>query len=559
MPGLIQSRVTGLRPRALLPIAASLTLMLLICAAAAYFGVSGQRHAAQAAHEDRIETIAATLRADLLAADSNFLFYLATGRAAYLQTYQFQAGAIAAALGQLDTVLDRTDIRFTAAHALHAQVTEKLGAMHQALTLAQGGQLEAARAQVNSAADQQRQDAIETSLASLRSHIGAARDTAADSQARSIALMMVAIAAAAGGAILMAALAARELQRHLRLLQKRENQLDRLVASLEDRVARRTRDLAQTNQRFRIALDSSRVTVFAQRRDLTYSWVSQGFRDITADQIVGRTDSDFLPPEAVAQLNTLKSGVLETGVPAAAEVRIDFPPSTIWYDLHIVPSFAPDGGIDGIIGGAVDISERKHYESHIRTLMREVTHRSKNLLAVVQALMRQTAAHASTIGDFSERFAARLDSLAGAYDLLIKDDWRGTTIDELVRSQLARFSAQDSQIRLAGPPVRLPPDATQNIGMALHELATNAARYGALSVATGRLSVTWQIEDGDNEQPACRIWWQETGGPLVAPPDHHGFGQTVIERTVARAVGGRVTLAYHPQGLEWMLVFPITE
>ncbi len=298
--------------------------------------------------------------------------------------------------------------------------------------------------------------------------------------------------------------------------------------------------------------------MFSQDRELAYDWISQPYHDMAEEQIIGRRDGDFLPAKSAAQLDRMKHGVISSGEPARAEVRIDFPAETVWQDVTLVPTTAADGTLTGLIGAAVDISERKQFESHVRLLMRELTHRSKNLLAVTQALMRQTASTSSSLEDFSPRFAARLDSLARAYDLLIKDDWRGTTMEELVRSQLAHYTdKQSSQIEITGISLRMPPDATQNIGMALHELATNAAKFGALSVPAGQVCVHWEVEGGEQGAPICRISWRETGGPLVTPPKRRGFGQVVIEHTVARAVNGRVTLAYKPTGVEWSLVFPV--
>lgn len=333
----------------------------------------------------------------------------------------------------------------------------------------------------------------------------------------------------------------------------------RVISALAARAARRGAALAEATQRYEVALEASRVTVFSQDRELVYRWISQPFRELSPTELVGRRDSDFMPAEAVAQLDRIKRGVLASGTTAHAEVRVESGSSPAWYDLTVMPTLARGGAVDGVIGGAVDITDRKQFDAHVRLLMRELTHRSKNLLAVVQALMRQTATHADNIQDFSRRFAARLESVAAAYDLLIKDDWRGTTLAELVASQLAHYTdTQASQIQISGPNLRLPPDSTQNIGMALHELATNAAKYGALSVSTGKVAVSWSLERDAKDEPTCRISWQESGGPLVGPPGRRGFGQVVIERTVARAVNGTVTLLYNPGGLEWTLLFPVT-
>ena len=171
-----------LRLRAQVPIAAALALLLLICAAAAWFGFAGQRQAAQAAHEDAIESIAGTLRDDLLAAQSNGLFYLATGRPAYLQTYDSQAAAIATALDRLDAALDPTDLRTAVARTLQSQVLTRLGAMHKAIALAQSGQPEAARALVNSSDDSKLSTAIDASLTALRKTVGTLRTRRAKSE-----------------------------------------------------------------------------------------------------------------------------------------------------------------------------------------------------------------------------------------------------------------------------------------------------------------------------------------------------------------------------------------
>lgn len=551
---------SGLRAPAQLPIAAALALLLSICAGAAVLAVQGQRHAADAAREETIDDAASVLRDKLLAAESGQRGFLVTGRTALLAPYQAAREPIATALDRLDTALAGEPSRAAIARTLRGRVQRKLDEMEHSVALNAGGQPEAAVALLNTRLGEQLDSEIESTLGTLQKSVGVARRAASARQERSTHLLLLAIAGAAAGAIFMAGLAARELRRHLRLLHKRESQLDRLVESLEARVARRTRALEDANQRFQIALDSAQVTVFSQHRDLTYGWISQAFREFSPEQIVGLRDADIMPAETAARLDALKRQVIETGEPARAEIRVDFPPATIWYDLHLVPTRGADGAVNGLVGGAAEISERKHYETHVRMLMREVTHRSKNLLAVVQALMRQTAARAETIEDFSVTFGARLDSLAGAYDLLIKDDWRGTTMDQLVRSQLGRFAvAQETQIEISGPSVRVPPDATQNIGMALHELATNAARYGALSVPSGRVRIHWQVEADEAGAPACRMWWEESGGPVVRAPGKKGFGQVVIERTVARAVGGQVTLEYDPEGIKWMLVFPLKD
>jgi len=213
--------------------------------------------------------------------------------------------------------------------------------------------------------------------------------------------------------------------------------------------------------------------------------------------------------------------------------------------------------ICGIIGGAVDITDRKEHEARIHLLMRELTHRSRNLLSVIQAIGRQSAASSVSTDDFLERFGARLQSLAESQDLLVRDSWKGASMRELVRSQLGHYSdLEGSQIELEGDTVTVGPDAAQHIGMALHELATNAAKYGALSSPEGKVRIHWKLVPDGNGGLRCHLAWQETDGPTVAPPKRRGFGHVVTKRTVAQALDGTVTLAFAPTGVCWSLDFP---
>lgn len=216
------------------------------------------------------------------------------------------------------------------------------------------------------------------------------------------------------------------------------------------------------------------------------------------------------------------------------------------------------GGVPArMTGTARDITDRKRWEEHIHLLMREVTHRSKNLLAVIQAMARQTKAGSKTVADFEIRFSGRLQALAASHDLLVQRDWHGVPIGDLVKSQLGHYLDQHaSQIEIDGQKMIVTPEAAQNIGLAVHELSTNAAKYGALSVPQGRVEVRWARTDGDGENSRFLMIWIEKGGPEVAPPTHKGFGQVVMEQLAARALQGKATLHFEPEGVCWTLDIP---
>jgi two-component sensor histidine kinase len=202
-----------------------------------------------------------------------------------------------------------------------------------------------------------------------------------------------------------------------------------------------------------------------------------------------------------------------------------------------------------------DITERKRVEEHNKLLMAEINHRSMNLLAVVQAVAHQTA-RTGDPATFVARLFDRIDGLAASQDLLIKNQWEGVDLADLVEAQLAHFKDLiGARVMRDGPPVRLTPAAAQGIGMALHELATNAGKYGALSNNDGRVHISWQF--GTANEPVFLMSWLEEGGPTVALPTRKGFGQMVIGRMVEAAVDGTAEVDYRESGFFWRLSAPL--
>jgi PAS domain S-box-containing protein len=328
--------------------------------------------------------------------------------------------------------------------------------------------------------------------------------------------------------------------------------------SLETEQQRLSDELASTLRRFETALRGSNVTVFTQDRDLRYTSVSNTMFGLEVDEILARTDEDILPAESRASVVTLKREVLDQGQPTDSEIRIDLGSTVRWYDVHIEPMRDPTGGISGLTCAAVDITERKEGEAHLRLLMRELTHRSKNLLAVIQAMARQTARHSGTIEGFLEQFSARLQALATSHDLLVQESWYGASLLELVRTQLGHYLDRNgSQIAMAGPSVLLKPEAAQSLGLALHELATNAAKYGALSVPGGAVQILWRKLQGS--EGGIEILWSEDGGPAVKEPERRGFGSLVIERNLSRSLDADVELTFRPEGVHCRMVIPLQQ
>jgi two-component sensor histidine kinase len=203
-----------------------------------------------------------------------------------------------------------------------------------------------------------------------------------------------------------------------------------------------------------------------------------------------------------------------------------------------------------VVGTVLDITERKGREERERLLMSEINHRAKNMLSVVDAIAHQTAAR--TPEDFIERFSDRIKSLSANQDLLLQNAWQGVEIEALVRAQLAPFADfMGSRIVVGGPKLRLNAASAQAVGLALHELATNAGKYGALSTDTGRVDIGWGSDGG-----TFTMSWTEREGPPVSRPQRRGFGTIVMEGMAARSVDGTVDLDYAASGLTWRLTCP---
>jgi PAS domain S-box-containing protein len=223
---------------------------------------------------------------------------------------------------------------------------------------------------------------------------------------------------------------------------------------------------------------------------------------------------------------------------------------------RVVPLRDSQGRVARWFGTNTDITAQVEHETHLNFVMRELSHRSKNLLAVVQAMARQTMQHSAGFDDFEGRFMGRLHGLARSHDVLVRQDWTGATIRDLVTAQLAPFVREDgASVDMSGEDLVLKPDAVQNLGFALFELGTNAVKYGALAAPAGKVTIRWELVEA-GERKHVRFVWRETGGPPVAQPLRKGFGAMVIERFIAVTFGGQVESLFLPEGFCWTLEIP---
>jgi two-component sensor histidine kinase len=200
---------------------------------------------------------------------------------------------------------------------------------------------------------------------------------------------------------------------------------------------------------------------------------------------------------------------------------------------------------------------RAKHEQQVETVMLELSHRTKNLLSVIQSMARQIARHSDSFHSFDAAFADRIFALSKAHDLLVAGEWQGAEIGASIRAQLAAFTdPEDRRIVLQGRPLTLTPRAVEQIGLAIHELATNALKYGALSVEQGAVNINWRAQTDAAEHPQLVLEWTETGSPQVSAPARKGFGHLVLTDLVPRSLNGRATLEFHAHGVQWRLLAP---
>ncbi|MCP5433220.1 MAG: PAS domain S-box protein [Alphaproteobacteria bacterium] len=223
-----------------------------------------------------------------------------------------------------------------------------------------------------------------------------------------------------------------------------------------------------------------------------------------------------------------------------------------WFLSRALPIRDDSGAIVRWFGSNTDITELKEREERIELLLGELNHRSKNMLAVVQAIARQAAGPHEK--EFTRRLCARLQAMTASQDVLVSSGWRGADAQALIKSQLAHFGDLiGTRISIEGPPATLTPQAAQALGLALHELSTNAGKYGALSNRKGSVRISWRVLADRDKGRRFSIEWAESGGPAVKAPERRGFGLSVIDWMSKLSLGARVEVDFRPEGLVWRL------
>ncbi|HVY90943.1 MAG TPA: HWE histidine kinase domain-containing protein [Hyphomonadaceae bacterium] len=288
-------------------------------------------------------------------------------------------------------------------------------------------------------------------------------------------------------------------------------------------------------------------------------------RLIGGREVVGKPIADGLPEVVPQGFVKLLDVVYNTGAPfigAGTRVMLEHPGEIgqreHFLDFIYQPLRNTQGDVTGIFVEGQDVTERLRGEQHLRLVVNELNHRVKNTLATIQAVAAQTFRNAEDLGQAQANFSSRIMALARANDLLTGENWEGASLSDIVAAaSVALGGNEPGRFSASGPVIRLSPKAALSLSMAMHELGTNAVKYGALSNAEGRINVSWSVARDAGGREMMRIEWRESDGPPVTHPSRRGFGSRLVERGLAGELGGDVQLNFEPSGVVCVIQAPM--
>jgi PAS domain S-box-containing protein len=349
-------------------------------------------------------------------------------------------------------------------------------------------------------------------------------------------------------------------------LYRKTRQLEKLNSELERRVAERTAALESSTMRL-LQSEQLRSLALAAGQMGSWDWDTLSGTCVWDEGqcgIFGVDPSSFavtresvqalIHPEDWQRLKKALDGVTTNGQSYQAEFRVRRPSGELRWCIGAAAANVDSANrVIRVSGVTVDITDQKIADERRTLLVREVDHRARNALAVVQSIVRLT--RANTIESYVTAVEGRIRALSTAHALLSESRWEGADLNGLVDEELAPYRGTEvERVAVCGPGVFLKPATAQILALVLHELATNAAKYGALSMTSGKVSLTWRPDHSD-----LLFQWTETGGPLVQPPRCEGYGARVINASVERQLGGRATFDWRPEGLRFAMSVPLSD
>lgn len=333
---------------------------------------------------------------------------------------------------------------------------------------------------------------------------------------------------------------------------------------LEVEIGQRTTELVQAESHLQLALQAAHLGSWSL--DLTTEQMSasdackENFGRLFSEPFTYEDIKAAVHPDDCARRDEALRNALENAGAYRAEYRIHTPAGEErWLSVQGQVFDRGNGTPLLLIGVSQNITDRKRAEEHRTMLANELSHRIKNMLATLQAIVSQTLRNAGSLEEADETLSGRIQSMDAANDLLVNERWESAAMHDLIDRALAPFRSNgDDRFRVEGPALRIPPRIAVGLALALHELATNAAKYGALSTSDGHVDLSWKVVDGWKPD-RLHVCWEEVGGPPVVAPTRVGFGSKLIKRVLANEINGTVELDYRPSGVVFTAVAPLPE
>jgi two-component sensor histidine kinase len=333
--------------------------------------------------------------------------------------------------------------------------------------------------------------------------------------------------------------------------------VDQLVPMSSEGWREEPQDNRSVETSLSLAARHTGATVLLQNTELKIVW-ALNVPSLWKNSLLGARDGDYLPAGEAARLTELKRRALEDGQPSFCELQITSPVAH-WFNVWIDPLRNEEGMVYAIATTMVDVTEQKQRERALHMLLREVSHRSKNLLAIIQSIASQTGRFSTSIDGFLNRFRGRLQSIAASQDLVTLSNWRGAQLRDLVANQVERYlPTGKSRIDFAGPDLHLNPNAALHIGLALHELGANSLSYGALGQADGRVDIVSEIISEEAGERSLNLLWQEDVPMAEFDGIEKRFGTLTLERVVPASLRGHATLVMSEGELRYELTVPLS-
>lgn len=273
--------------------------------------------------------------------------------------------------------------------------------------------------------------------------------------------------------------------------------------------------------------------------------------------VVGRTVDDVLPKDAAFLLSLLMENARADEQIHSGQLEIEVDGEMRHYGVQVAPRYDRAGNLTGTICVSNDVTEKARWNDHLAKMTLEVNHRARNLLAIIVSMLGQTAKNATSIDAFKNKITDRVSSLAKSIDLVSKDSWTATSLTRLIQIQLRHVMPNfEDQVELSGAEIYFAPKAIQNIGLAIHELSTNARNFGALSSPSGRVAIAWEVVETTDQQSEMRLIWTEKSDVPAPKTVDKKLGLKILEDIVAQELGGQSRLTWTDDGLVYEMTIP---